>query len=342
MATPKLTVRKKNSAKKVEFNQSKNLVYAAYFAVTSLSFFSWNHFFAGNLGGFSIPSLLAVLAFGYMWVHYFAAFLKSNYEPELQLKTSFKLSQIFVLLAILAHPLFIILNLNNNGFGWPPASFKTFFGTSAVFFISLGTLSLLAFLAFEFKKELKSRPKIWSTVLGLNDLAMLFIITHGFKLGFVTRGSTVFRYLWLSYGLSLLYFYYDKYVKKGLVKKYVELFIIGLVVWMLIFLSLGITKNYNSLNSSSNNSVNPPSAQSSRTITKAELAAANGLNGQDCWVAVDGTVYDATHNSEWKNGYHTPSRGQAKCGQDLTEVIKESPHGKSVLSELEQVGTLQN
>jgi predicted heme/steroid binding protein len=40
--------------------------------------------------------------------------------------------------------------------------------------------------------------------------------------------------------------------------------------------------------------------------------------------------------------FASPSRGMAKCGQDLTEVIKQSPHGKAVLSELEQVGQLQN
>lgn len=345
------SVSTKNSARKQKgFNQSKNLIYASYFAVTSLSLFAWNSYFGGSLAGFSIPSLLAILAFGYMWVHYFAGWLKTNYEPTLNTTLSLRFSQYFVLFAILAHPVFIITNLHSKGLGLPPASFKSFFGASAIFFISLGTISLFAFLAFEFKKELKSRPKLWQAVLALKDLAMLLILIHGFKLGFIIKsGSGLFRYVWLFYGLSSLYFYYDKYIKQGLIKKFAELFIICLVVWMLIFLSLGIVKNQsgsNSTNSNSQNSENsivqPPSNQNSNTVTKAELAAANGLGGQDCWVAIDNVVYDATNNPEWKNGQHTPSRGMAKCGQDLTEVIKQSPHGKAVLSELEQVGQLQN
>lgn len=76
-------------------------------------------------------------------------------------------------------------------------------------------------------------------------------------------------------------------------------------------------------------------------ISQAELAKNNGLDGNECWVAVDGVVYSISGFSEWQMGRHIPSEGKATCGRDLSGVIGESPHGKSVLQLLKQVGTLE-
>ncbi len=341
----------RTSKPKKDFNQSKNLIYASYMLVTSLTLLAWTSIYNGTIKGFSIPSLLAILGFGYMWVHYFAAYLKTNYEPGLSLKKSFKFTQYFVLVAIIAHPLLIILDLKSSGFGLPPSSFKEYFGVGGALFISLGTISLLAFLSFELKNVLKKRPRIWRAVLSLNDLAMLLIILHGFKLGFVIKGGW-FQHVWLFYGLSLLYFFYDKYVNKGLLKKYVEGFIVGVIIFLLAFISLATDRFIDNNNSSNQQGLGSSQNQDSEDIkvqdssqvkiSLDQLAEANGLNGQDCWVAIDGTVYDATNNSEWENGQHIPSMGQAKCGEDLSDVIGQSPHGKSVLSDLNVVGKLES
>ncbi len=326
-----------------EFNQSKNLMYASYLLVTSLTLLAWNETAKGSLSGFSLPSLLAMLAFGFMWVHYLATFLKTNYEPELNTSTSTKLTQCFVLIAIIAHPVAIITYLNDKGYGLPPASFESYFGANKALFISLGTISLIAFLAFEFKKYLKNRPRVWSGVLKFNDLAMLLIILHGFKLGFVIN-STWFKYVWLGYGLSLLYFFYDKYILKRGIKRYAEVFIIGLVILMMVFIGLAVPGDSDSKTPTKTSGSSSQSTSTSSTsvvvISSAELAKNNGLNGQKCWIAVNGEVYDSSNNPEWKNGQHTPSRGLAKCGEDLSEVIKQSPHGTSVLQELPVIGKL--
>lgn len=336
--------------KKRDFNQSKNLVYASYLLVTSLTLLAWNANFKGNLGGFSLPSLLAILAFSFMWVHYLAAHLKANYEPELNLGSSTKLTQYFVLIAIIAHPIAIILRLKESGYGLPPSSFKTFFGQSGTFFISLGTLALIAFLAYELKKYLENKPQVWSKILKLNDLAMVLIVIHGFRLGLVID-STWFKYVWLFYGISLLYFYYDKYVLKEGIKKYVEVFIIGLLILMLVFINFAIPrdtapqtneKTTQTGTSSTQQDTDNNSFSESSLITSEELAAKDGLEGRDCWIALSGSVYDATNNSQWQNGQHTPSRGMAKCGQDLTSVINQSPHGSSVLEELPIVGKMSS
>ena len=77
-----------------------------------------------------------------------------------------------------------------------------------------------------------------------------------------------------------------------------------------------------------------------RTFTTEELARYDGVNGNQCLVAVDGDVYLIEGFALWSMGRHTPSGGRARCGLDLTDVIDESPHGRSKLRLLDKVGTL--
>lgn len=322
------------------FDQAKNLISASYLFVVSSSLLAWNSSYKGNIEGFSLPSLLALLAFGFMWVHYLAGYLKANYNPDLDTSQSTKLTQSFVLLAILAHPIAIVHKLNESGYGFPPSSFKNFFGATGSMFILLGSLSLAAFLAFEFKNVLKKRPEIWDKVLKANDLAMLLVLFHGFKLGYIIN-SGWFRYVWLFYGLSILYFFYDTYIKKHKLKKFAELFIVTLAVIGLSFIALA-TSGDNRPTRQSTKTNAQSSSSSAGYITASELKKNNGLNNNPCWVAVSGEVYDASNNPEWQNGQHLPSMGQAKCGEDLTELIKQSPHGDSVLNLLQKVGSYKN
>lgn len=78
----------------------------------------------------------------------------------------------------------------------------------------------------------------------------------------------------------------------------------------------------------------------SKVISSAELARNNGKNGNDCYVAVDGVVYEISGIAEWINGIHVTTSG-VTCGNDHTQKIKESPHGRSVLSRLKVVGRLE-
>lgn len=80
------------------------------------------------------------------------------------------------------------------------------------------------------------------------------------------------------------------------------------------------------------------SADSSYTVE--ELARYNGVDGNKCMVAVDGDVYLIEGFALWSMGQHTPSGGRARCGLDLTDVIDESPHGRSKLQLLKKVGAL--
>ena len=77
-----------------------------------------------------------------------------------------------------------------------------------------------------------------------------------------------------------------------------------------------------------------------RSYTVEELARYDGAGDNQCLVAVDGDVYLIEGFALWAAGEHLPSGGRARCGLDLTEVIDESPHGRSKLQLLKKVGTL--
>jgi len=72
-------------------------------------------------------------------------------------------------------------------------------------------------------------------------------------------------------------------------------------------------------------------------MDKETLSKHDGREGHKAYVAVEGRVYDVTGNRLWKNGVHM-NRHQA--GTDLTEAIAASPHGKDVLSKLQDMGQM--
>lgn len=94
-----------------------------------------------------------------------------------------------------------------------------------------------------------------------------------------------------------------------------------------------------------NNAVNNPDGDSTATTKKvinaSELAQANGKNGNPCYVVVDDTVYSISGFALWADGLHSPSGGRARCGKDLSSLIGQSPHGKSKLNLLQEVGLFQ-
>lgn len=76
----------------------------------------------------------------------------------------------------------------------------------------------------------------------------------------------------------------------------------------------------------------------SKTFTIDELKKFDGQNGNKAYVAVDGVVYDVTDIPKWANGQHNG----LTAGNDLTEAIAASPHGKAILGKLTVVGKLKS
>ncbi len=111
----------------------------------------------------------------------------------------------------------------------------------------------------------------------------------------------------------------------------------------------GSQSSQNNQNTQGNQNNNTQSGQSGqinpstqREFTRAELATHTGINENDCYIALDGVVYDMTNADFWSNGEHTASNGLAKCGEDLTSVINASPHGRSVLTTVNRIGVFVN
>jgi len=80
------------------------------------------------------------------------------------------------------------------------------------------------------------------------------------------------------------------------------------------------------------------STAGTQEFTTAELATYDGKNGNKAYIAVSGKVYDVTNVEGWNSGSHQG----VSAGMDLTQVIGDAPHGKSVLDNLKVVGTLTN
>ncbi len=76
-------------------------------------------------------------------------------------------------------------------------------------------------------------------------------------------------------------------------------------------------------------------------ITSEELAQYDGKNGRPAYVAIDSIIYDVTQSRLWRGGEHDPSHGKATAGRDLTEIIKDAPHGREHLEKFPVVGSLK-
>jgi predicted heme/steroid binding protein len=73
-----------------------------------------------------------------------------------------------------------------------------------------------------------------------------------------------------------------------------------------------------------------------RIFTKEELKKYDGSNGV-AYVAYHGKVYDVSQSFLWKRGVHQVTH---RAGCDLTEVLKDAPHGSEMLNKFPVVGEL--
>lgn len=73
-------------------------------------------------------------------------------------------------------------------------------------------------------------------------------------------------------------------------------------------------------------------------FTAEELAKYNGKDGEKCYVAYNGKVYDVTGSMLWEEGDH---QGMHDGGIDLTEDFEDAPHDDDVMEDFPVVGTLK-
>jgi predicted heme/steroid binding protein len=73
-----------------------------------------------------------------------------------------------------------------------------------------------------------------------------------------------------------------------------------------------------------------------RIFTKEELKKYDGSEGI-AYVAYGGKVYDVSHSFHWKRGTYQVTH---RAGCDLTEALKQAPHGPDMLDKFPIVGEL--
>lgn len=73
-----------------------------------------------------------------------------------------------------------------------------------------------------------------------------------------------------------------------------------------------------------------------KIYTPSQLALRNGNDREETWVAYQGMIYDVGGSRLWRSGKHY----EHWAGQDLTEELKDAPHGTKVFEKFKIVGKL--
>ncbi len=73
-----------------------------------------------------------------------------------------------------------------------------------------------------------------------------------------------------------------------------------------------------------------------RVFTREELKRYDGSNGI-AYVACAGKVYDVSNSFHWQRGIHQVTH---YAGCDLTDALKQAPHGADMLEKFPVVGEL--
>lgn len=176
--------------------------------VVGLAFAAWLSTIGSSVSSLEIASLLGVLAFGLMWVHYVADAIAPRSESEQSKDVQYVVSRYAVLVAILSHPFLINYYLVTNNFGFPPGGYEALLGDLAVV-VLLGWIALVAFLLFEFRKKLRKFDRY---IFHANTIAMFLVLMHGFVIGMVMM-TTWFVWIWHVYLLVFTAVIYRRYAQ---------------------------------------------------------------------------------------------------------------------------------
>ncbi len=75
-----------------------------------------------------------------------------------------------------------------------------------------------------------------------------------------------------------------------------------------------------------------------RYFTLEEIKEYNGKKGRPAYIGYMGKVYDVSDSFLWKNGEHQVFHS---AGNDLTEALKDAPHGEEFIKKFPVVGYLK-
>jgi hypothetical protein len=175
-------------------------------AVIGLAITAWSqvHLTGRALTTYDIFPIFGLSAFSLMWTHYVVDAIRRYFKHDKRiLREYFDVTSAAVLGLILLHPGIFLGKLWLDGYGLPPQSyFQLYTGLTQRVALLLGTFGLVAFLAYEFRREFSTRSW-WRYVGYANIVAMFAIFYHALTLGDELELGW-FRTLWWGYGITLL------------------------------------------------------------------------------------------------------------------------------------------
>lgn len=173
----------------------------------------------GELGPYELFPLFGLLAFTFMWTHFVSGAIRRLIGAAKEtLRTFFIVTNWLVLAFILLHPGIFMFTLWADGLGFPPTSYLSIYvDLGARIALFMGTLSLIAFLAYELRRKFR-KAKWWRFVEYANIAAMFAILFHALTLGGEVA-SGWFMVIWIVYGVTLVAsigynYYYNRKNKK--------------------------------------------------------------------------------------------------------------------------------
>lgn len=176
--------------------------------VIGLALVAWFTTIGQSISSLEVASLLGVLAFSLMWVHYVADAVSPRAETEQKKDVQYVISRYAVLFAILSHPFLVNYYLVTNNFGFPPEGYVALLGDLAVV-VLLGWIALAAFLLFELRSKLH---RFDHYIFHANSIAMFLVLMHGFVIGMVMM-TTWFAWVWLGYLVVFTAVMYRRYAQ---------------------------------------------------------------------------------------------------------------------------------
>lgn len=189
-------------------NKSRLSHIIAWSLVTIVCFvaiISWGGFYQWHLWPlpvYQLFPLLGLLAFSLMWTHYMMSALRTRWSIKKEvLSNYFRWTSHAVLALICLHPVLLIYQRFQDGYGLPPGSYERYVAPGLGWVTLLGTASLFIFLSFELYRFFGKRSW-WHYVADASDAAMLAIVYHGLRLGTQLQEGW-FRVVWLFYLVTL-------------------------------------------------------------------------------------------------------------------------------------------
>ena len=151
---------------------------------------------------FVLFPVFGLIAFSLMWTHFIMGAVRRYMGVTAKSNAAYmSISMGIVLAMIVLHPALLWFALYQDGLGLPPVSYLTAY-SNQIIAVSLGSMSLAIFLAYEFNRWFSDRTW-WKYVLYAQYIGMAAIFYHALQLG---RELTVdwFMALWWFYGLTFL------------------------------------------------------------------------------------------------------------------------------------------